>query len=79
MPRYFFHLIDDLDCPDAEGAEFPDLDAAKAYGARGAVSLMADLLMRERRVALHHRIDIEDEQSEIVASLEFRDIVSIED
>ena len=48
MPRYYFHVIDDLDSPDTEGAELPGLEAARDYGARAALGLMADLLVRER-------------------------------
>jgi len=78
VPRYFFHLYDDLDCADLEGVELPDLDAAQATASREARSLMGDLLDREGRIALHHRIDIEDEQGTVLATIPFRDVVAIE-
>ena len=79
MPRYYFHLRDDLDCPDLEGAELPDLDAAQVKAAHEARLLMGDLLLREGRIALHHCIDIEDEQGAVLATVRFRDVVAIEE
>lgn len=37
VPRYYFHLLNDLDAPDEEGKELPDLAAAREqarYNAR---------------------------------------------
>ena len=78
MPRYYFHLYDDLDCSDQEGVELPDLNAAQAQASREGRLLMGDLLDREGRIALHHRIDIEDEQGVVLATIPFRDVVAIE-
>jgi hypothetical protein len=78
VPRYYFHLYDDLDCPDFEGIELPDLDAAQAKAAHEARLLMGDLLDREGRLALHHRIEIEDGQGAVLATVSFRDVVAIE-
>jgi len=78
VPRYYFHLYDDLDCPDQEGAELPNLEAAQAKAVHEARLLMGDLLHREGRLALHHRIDIEDEQGVVLATINFRDVVAIE-
>ena len=78
VPRYYFHVIDDLDSPDTEGAELPGLEAARDYGARAALGLMADLLVRERRLALDHRIDIENEQGQVLDTVRFRNVVTIE-
>jgi len=79
MRRYFFHLRDDLDCPDHEGSQFPSLGAAIASAAEYARWLMADLIRREGRIALHHRIDIEDSKGAVLSSVFFRDAVRIED
>ena len=62
MARFFFHLHDDLDVPDEEGAELPDLGAACAHAQRSARSLMCGTLAEDSRISLHHRIDIEDER-----------------
>jgi hypothetical protein len=78
VPRYYFHLYDDLDCPDTEGAELPDLEAARAKVSHEARLLMGDLLHREGRLALHHRIEIEDDDGIVVETVHFRDVVAIE-
>ena len=78
MPRYFFHLHDDLDVVDEDGSELPDPSAARAKAVREARLLMCELLNREGRIALHHRIDIEDDQGAVLASVPFRDAVRIE-
>jgi hypothetical protein len=78
VPRYYFHLYDDLDCPDLEGIELPDLEAAQAKALHEARSLMGVLVDSEGRIALHHRIDIEDEQGVVLATIPFSDAVAIE-
>ena len=78
MPRYYFHLIDELVCPDEEGAELSDLIAARAYAAQAILSIMADEITRTARIRLSNRIEIEDERGSIVATLHFRDVLEIE-
>lgn len=78
MPRYYFHLHDDLDVIDEDGCELPDLAAAQARAVCEARLMMCDLIVREGRIALHHRIDIEDEHGTVLATVPFRDVVTIE-
>lgn len=78
MPRFFFHLIDDLDVPDNEGVELADLDSAQARAVHSARSLMCETIQRDGRITLGHRIDIEDDQHRVVASVPFGDAVKIE-
>ena len=77
MPRFFLHLHDDVDAPDPEGKELPDLEAAIAEATKDARLLMCDTL-KEGRIVLHHRIDIENGGGEVLATLQFRDAVTIE-
>ena len=79
MPRFFFHVRDDVDCPDHEGSELPDLKLARDQAVREARLLMCELLRAEGRIALHHRIDIEGADDTVLASVSFRDAVTIED
>ena len=79
MPRFFFHLHDDLDVPDIEGVECADLTAAHARAICSARSLMCETVQREGRITLHHRIDVEDDRKVVLASVAFRDAVRIED
>ena len=78
VPRYFFHLHNDLDVPDHEGKELPDLEAAREWAACQARMTIAELVRDEGRFALSHRIDIEDEQSAVLATVWFRDVVQVE-
>lgn len=78
MPRYHFHVHDDVDAPDEEGIELADLDAARSAAVAGAIELMCALLRSEGRIALHHRIDIENDTGAVLATVQFRDVVTIE-
>jgi len=40
VPRYFFHLHDEQDYPDAEGTELPDLQAARVEAVRTSGELL---------------------------------------
>jgi hypothetical protein len=66
MPRYFFHLHNDIDALDEEGVELVDLDAARAR-ARHSVHLVLD-----------HHIDIADESGAILETVRFGDVVTVE-
>lgn len=79
MPKFFFHVRDDMDVPDDEGAELPDVDAARDYAARSARVLMCETLRQDGRITLHHQIDVEDEAGGLLASVPFREAVRIED
>ena len=77
MPRYFFHIYNDLIAEDEEGAELPDLPAAREHAISGARSLMAEQIM-EGRLRLQHRIEVADEQGRVVMKIPFRELVNIE-
>ncbi len=78
MPRFYFHLYDDLDVPDDEGTDLPDLAAALASASRQARELIAETVKQQGRIVLNHRIDIKDEHGTLIESVEFRDVVTIE-
>ena len=77
MPRYFFHVYDDLVASDEEGLELPGIKEALIKAERGARELAADEVMRG---ALHldHRIEVADENGSVVATVMFRDLVRVE-
>lgn len=79
MPRFYFHLHNDLDVPDEEGKELSDLNAARAYASEQARGLLGELAKEEGRIVLHHRIDIEDEQRVVLQTVFFREVVTVED
>ena len=78
MPRFFFHLRDDLDVEDFEGAELPSLDAARERATKEARQLMCDTLKEGGRITLRHRIDIEDEEGAVLETVRFAEAVRIE-
>ena len=77
MPRYFFHVYDELVMRDDEGIELPDVEGARAAALAGARAMMCDEV-RKGRLSLHHRIEVEDEQGKAILSLPFDDAVTIE-
>lgn len=79
MPRFYFHLINDMDVPDDEGMEFPDLSAARAQAVEEARGMIGEMAKTDARIVLHHRIDIEDEDWQVLDSVVFRDIVRVEE
>jgi hypothetical protein len=78
VPRFFFHLCDDVDVPDDEGVELPDLAAAREHARRQVLNLIGENVKEQGRIVLHHRLDIEDEQGAVLEALRFGDILRIE-
>jgi hypothetical protein len=78
MPRFYLHLRNDLDVPDDEGTDLPDLDAARTRAAANARFTLAQTAMDEGKINFDHRIDIEDEHGRILDTVWFRDVVQIE-
>ena len=79
MPWFYFHLYDNLDVLDDEGIELPDLEAARARAVRCARVTFAETAKDEGRVVLHHRIDIADEQGDVLETVQFGDAVRVEE
>ena len=77
MPRYYFHLHNDVEAYDEEGLDLPDLDSATAEGVRAARDLVCESA-RQGRITLSHWIEIGDGQGARLASVTFGDAVRIE-
>jgi hypothetical protein len=76
VPRYFFHVYDDLISHDDEGADLPNLAAARLNALRSARSLIAEQVMHGYLVRSHW-IDVVDEHGEKVLTVTFHDAVDI--
>ncbi len=76
MPRYFFHVYDDVIAQDEEGVELPSIEAARLNALIGARDLIAEQVRRGYLV-LSHWIDVVDEQGAPVLTVAFRDAVDI--
>ena len=78
MPRYFFHLHNDIDCPDEEGLELPDLTTARMHAIHTARFTAGETVKDHGHIIGDHRIDIEDDKGGVLDTVYFRDAVSIE-
>ena len=78
MPRFYLHLVDDVDAPDEEGVELADLSAARVRAMGEARALIGESVRAEGRIVLSHRIDIEDEHGKLLDTIYFRDAVRID-
>lgn len=77
MPRYFFHLYNDVVAMDEEGVDLPDLEAARANGIKEAREMMLETVA-EGRINFSHRIDVADESGAVLATTPFAEAVRVE-
>ena len=78
MPRFFFHLYNDIISTDEEGRELPDLEAARTAAVQEVRSVMTEDVLKGK-VTLSHRIVVADENGCVVATVRFADAVEVED
>lgn len=77
MERYFFHLRDGVDVLlDPDGQELDDLDAVARVAMREARALVAAEAL-SGFVHLDQRIDVENEQGELIHRVDFAVAVRI--
>jgi hypothetical protein len=77
VPRFFFHLYDDLVSLDDEGAELADAGAARSKAVRDAREIACAEVL-EGHLNRKHRIEVVDESDSIIAIVEFGDAVKLE-
>ena len=77
MPRYFFHLYNDEVVMDDEGRELPDLAAAYANATSEARQMMTETVIHGR-INFSHWIDVADEVGAVLATVTFRDAVTVD-
>ena len=78
VPRFHFHLHNNLDVPDAEGEELPGVEAAIRYAEICARLEVVQAVKDGGRINLGHRIDIEDGIGRVLDTVWFRDVVEID-
>ena len=72
MPRYFFHIRNDVHTDDTEGRELPDLAAAREFALDSARDLVcADI--RRGWLNLDHNIIIANADGATLLTLTFRE------
>lgn len=78
MPRFRFHLYNDIETMDRVGRIFPDLEAAHFDAIQNARELMATDLTGKGEINIGHWIELEDDEGEVVV-VPFRDAITIHD
>jgi hypothetical protein len=78
VPRYYFHLRNDMDADDEEGQDLPDLETARERAVQYALEMTAVSVKETRKINLHHRIEVADEAGAILCAVEFGDVLRIE-
>ncbi len=78
MPRYFFNLYHDVVAVDEEGTELPYLDAVRLVALRSARDLLSEDV-KQGRIKVSHRIEVQDEDHRPVFTLPFSAAVQIEE
>jgi hypothetical protein len=76
MPRFYFHLFDDVTAIDEEGLELPN-EAAAMERAADITREMAAESVRTGHLILDHCIDIANENGDTIGTVHFRDVVQI--
>jgi hypothetical protein len=78
MPRFFLHQRGGaLEVDDDEGQEFPNLEAVRAVAVGGIRDVLAGMV-REGRLSLRERIDVEDRAGHVLLSVGFADAVRLD-
>lgn len=77
MPRYFFHVFDDAVSRDDEGIDLADAEAARQAAVAGIRDMICEDV-RQGRLCLRHRVEIQDEQGGPVMVLTFGDAVTVD-
>lgn len=76
MPIYRFHVMNDIDAPDEEGLELDNLALAHLKAIDAARDLAA-AAVRQGRLNLQHRIEVEDETGSVVMTVTFADAIEV--
>ena len=75
MPRYYFHLFNDITSTDEEGTFLPN-DASALQRAATVAREMAAESVRQGHLVLEHRIEVA-KRGETIGIVQFGDVVQI--
>ena len=78
MPRFYFHLFNDITSIDEEGSELPTESAARQRAETNAREMAAESV-REGHLVLSHRIEVGNELGEKIATVRFGDVIQVRD
>jgi hypothetical protein len=78
MPRYFFHLRNSDNVDDLQGEELLDDKAMRIRAKAYAIDMAAANVLESQSLNCRHRIEVTNEAGEIVLTLKFGDVVSVQ-
>jgi hypothetical protein len=76
VPRFFFHLHNDLDTCDEEGRDLPDLAAARSAAEEDARHMAAESV-REGRLNTSHFVEVSGDDGQSLLRVTFGEVVKI--
>jgi len=76
MPRFFFHLHNDLESADDEGRELPDIEAARRAAEQDARDMAAESV-RAGHLTRSHFVEVAGEDGEPRFCVTFGEVVEI--
>jgi hypothetical protein len=77
VPRYYFHLHDEASLEDEEGTDLADVAAVRDYALANARDMVCGDI-KNGFVNLDHRIEVVDEDGELVFTITFGEAFKIE-
>ena len=77
MPKYHLNVFNDVEAPDEEGIDRPNLEIAKAEAIAGARDLVATQIRSGEPVYRSHRIEITDPAGVVLHTVAFGDIIDL--
>lgn len=77
MPIYYFHLYNDEIIIDEQGQELADREAAQAVAQANAREMACAEVMAGS-LNLAHRIDVADKTGDVLSTVRFGDIVTVQ-
>jgi hypothetical protein len=76
MPRFYFHVYNDVIAIDEEGLELPDLEAAREQAMDSARELVCESI-HKGHLNLDHRIEVDDEHHRRLMTISYRDAFTL--
>lgn len=76
MPRFYFHVYNDVIAIDEEGLELPNFEAAREQAMESARELVCESI-HKGHLNLDHRIEVENADHENVLILTYRDAFTV--
>lgn len=79
MPCFYLNVYNDEVVIDQDGVELQDLATAQARATEGIRSIIAEHVTFGRPVTLSHRVEITDDNDDVLSVIRFGDVLTIID